>query len=223
MHTTDLRLPGQEHQQTAGFIIERFEDGLHHTRLDELPWLERPPPSHRHRKHAPFAAQDRSVIEQPCQALAFESGRHQQDLQWLLVTKQLPTIEAQGQRQVGIEAAFMKFVEDQQAHAVERRVFLQASRQDAFGDHLNARVGADLAVEAYPVAHRFPDFFTQLAGQSLRRSQRSQASWLEHQNGLPGQPRLIEQGQRNTGGLTRAGRCFEHGFMACRQRFTQGG
>ncbi len=117
----------------------------------------------------------------------------------------------------------MEFIEDQQAHAIQCGVILQAPGQDAFGDHFDARAGADLAVEPDPIAHRFTDFFTQLAGQPLRRSPRGQASWLEHQDGLPRQPRLIEQGQRNPSGLARTGRRFEHSFVACRQRFTQGG
>jgi hypothetical protein len=69
----------------------------------------------------------RGVVQQPRQALAFQGRGHQQDLQRRLVTQQLAAIEAQRQRQVGVQAAFVEFVEDQQAHAFQRRVGLQAA------------------------------------------------------------------------------------------------
>ena len=50
-----------------------------------------------------------------------------------------------------------------------------------------------------------------------------EAAGFEHQDGLPGQPRLIQQRQRHAGGFTGAGRCFQHRFMAIRQGVTQGG
>lgn len=114
-------------------------------------------PAHLHRVHAAFAAQDRCVVQQTRQAFAFEGGRHEEDFQRLLVAKQLAAIEAQGQCQVGVEAALMEFVEDQQAHAIECRIILQAAGEDAFGDHFDTGVGADLAVQADTVANGLPD------------------------------------------------------------------
>jgi len=109
MHATDLGLPRQEHQHTAGFVVQGFEDGLHQPWLDELACLEWPAPAHRHRVHAPFAAQDRRIVEQSGQPFAFQGGRHQEDFQRLIVTEQFPAIEAQGQRQVGVETALSLF------------------------------------------------------------------------------------------------------------------
>ncbi len=96
MDPADLGLPGQEHQDAAGFIPQCIQYGLHQPRLDELAGLERPAPTHRHREHAAFAAQDRRVVQQPGQALTFQGGGHQQDLQWLVFAKQLPTVETPG-------------------------------------------------------------------------------------------------------------------------------
>lgn len=223
MHPADLGLPRQEHQDAAAFIVQRFNNGLHQPRLDELARLERPPPAHIDREHAAFAAQDRRVVQHPGQTLAFQGRRHQEDFQRLLVAEQIAAIEAQGQGQVGVEAALVEFVEDQQADAFQRRIILQATGQDALGDHLDAGIRADLAVEADPVAHSFADLFPQFAGQPFGRRPRRQASWFEHENALSGQPGFVQQGQRHTGGLTGAGRCFEHGLVACRQGFTQGG
>ncbi|CRM08149.1 hypothetical protein [Pseudomonas sp. 58 R 3] len=187
----NLGLPGQKHQNAARLVLHRVEDGLHHARLDKLTGLVRPPPAHLHREHAPFAAQDRRVVQQTRQALAFEGGGHQQDFQRLLVAKQLAAVEAQGQCQVGVEAAFVELVKNQQPHAVQCRVVLQPARENAFGDHFDAGVGPDFAVQADAVADGFTDFFTQLTGQAFGSRSRGEAPRFEHQDGLPGQPRLI--------------------------------
>ena len=63
MHASNFRLSGQEHQHAAGLIVQGFENGLHQPWLDEFTRLEWPPPTHRHRVHAPFAAQDRRIVQ----------------------------------------------------------------------------------------------------------------------------------------------------------------
>ena len=223
MDATDFRLPRQKHQDAAGFIIERFEYRLRHALINVFARLKRPPPAHCHRVHAALAAQDRRVAQQTRQALAFEGGGHQQDFQRLLVAKQLAAVKAQGQRQVGVEAALVEFVEDQQAHAIQCRVVLQAASENAFGDHFDAGIGANLAVETNAIPDGLPDLLAQLTGQSFRCGTRRQTTRLKHEDGLPIEPGFIEQRQGHAGGFTGAGRCFEHGFVACRQRFTQGG
>jgi len=114
-------------------------------------------------------------------------------------------------------------VEDQQADPVQRGVRLQAAGEDAFGDHFDARVRAYLAVQADAVTHGFTDVLAQLAGQTLGRRTRSEAPWLEHEDGLPGEPWLVQQRQRHAGGLAGAGRGLEHGFIAVLQGQAQGG
>ncbi|VVO27028.1 hypothetical protein PS708_04679 [Pseudomonas fluorescens] len=219
----NLRLPRQEHQHAAGFVLQGVENSLHHTRFDEFTGLVGAAPAHLHREHAPFAAQDWRVVQQPGQAFAFEGGRHQQDFQRLIIAKEFAAVQAQGQRQVGVEAALVKLIEDQQAHAVQRRIVLQAAGEDAFGDHFDARIGADLAVQTNAIADGFTDFFTQLAGQTLGRRAGCETTGFEHQDGLPGQPGLVQQGQGHAGSFTGAGGRFQHGFMAIRQGVTQCG
>lgn len=108
----------------------------------------------------------------------------------------------------------MKFVEDQQAHPVQRRVVLQAPGEDAFGDHFDAGTRADLAVQANAVTDGFAHRLAQFAGQPFGCRAGSQPARFEHQDALAGQPRLIEQGQWHAGGLAGARRCLEHGFVA---------
>ena len=91
-------LAGQKYQQAPTFIVECIQNGLHHSGFDELARHKRPPPTHRHREHAAFAAHHRGITEQTGQSFTFQRGGHQQDFQWLFITKQFAAIEAQGQR-----------------------------------------------------------------------------------------------------------------------------
>ncbi|MNN35160.1 hypothetical protein D3C81_1490030 [compost metagenome] len=93
MDATDFRLSRQEYQQAAGFIVQCFEHGLRNALIDVFAGLIRPAPAHRHRVHAAFAAQYRRVIQQPGQTLAFQRGRHQQNLQRLFSPEQLATVQ----------------------------------------------------------------------------------------------------------------------------------
>ncbi len=115
----------------------------------------------------------------------------------------------------------MEFIEDQQADAFQGRVILQAPGEDAFGDHLDAGTRADLAVQADAITHGLADFLSQLAGQALGGGPGGQAPGFEHEDGLSGQPVLVQERQGHAGRLAGTGRGFEHRFMACRQGGTQ--
>ncbi|MNP18243.1 hypothetical protein D3C76_1107160 [compost metagenome] len=117
----------------------------------------------------------------------------------------------------------MELVENQQAHAFQRRVGLQAAGKNAFGHHLDTGFRPDLAVQANAVTHRFTDLLAQFTGQPFGCRPRRQAPRFEHENGLPGQPRLVQQRQRHAGGLAGAGGRFEHGFVAFFQGLAQSG
>ncbi len=116
----------------------------------------------------------------------------------------------------------MKLVKDHQPHALKRRVGLQAAGEDAFGHYFDAGFRPDLAVQADAIAHGFADLFAQFAGQPLGRSPRCQTPGLEHENVLPGQPRLVEQRQRYSGGLAGARRRLQHRFVTVFQGLAQG-
>jgi len=161
------------------------------------------------------------VVEQARQPLTFQRRRHQQQLERLVAQHQT-RVERERQRQVGIQAALVEFVEDHQTDAFQAWVVLQTTGENAFGDHLDAGPGADLAVEANAIAHRFPDLFPQLAGQPLGSRPRRQPPRFEHQDALPGQPAFIQQRQRHAGGLAGAGRCLQHGFVTLMQRLAKG-
>ncbi|MCY1507820.1 hypothetical protein D9M68_421070 [compost metagenome] len=108
----------------------------------------------------------------------------------------------------------MEFVEDHQADPFQRRVFLQAAGEDALGHHFDAGARADLRLQADAVAdsvaHRLPQF----TGQALGGGTGGQPARLQHQDALPGQPRLVQQRQGHAGSLAGAGRGFQYGFVA---------
>ena len=115
----------------------------------------------------------------------------------------------------------MELVKNQQAHAFECRVVLQTAGQDAFGDDFNTGIGPYFTVQSNPIAHGFADLFAQFTGQTLCRRPGCQTPGFQHHNLLPGEPRLVQQGERHPRGFTGAGRGFKHRFMAFTQGLTQ--
>ena len=216
-------MTGEKHQQAAGFIAEGLQHRLHDFRFNPFARLKGSPPVDRHRVHAPVAADHRRIAEQGRQALAFQGGGHQQDLQRRFVTQQLAAIEAQSQGQVGIKTALVELIEDDQTDAFQGRVVLQAAGEDALGDHLDTGAWANLAVQANAITDRLTHRLAQLAGQPFGRRAGRQAPRLKHQNALFAQPRLVQQRQRHPRGFTGAGRRFQHRFVALAQGGTQGG
>ena len=59
----------------------------------------------------------------------------------------------QGQRQIGVDAAFVKLVEYYYVHTLKRSVVHQHSCQNAFGQHLNPGLVRHLALKSYPIAY----------------------------------------------------------------------
>ena len=84
--------------------------------------------------------------------------RHDDEAQ---VVAQGRGVERQCQPEVGIEAAFVEFVEQHGGHATQFRIVEQHAGEDAFGDDFDAGAGADLAVHAHAVADRLADGLVQ--------------------------------------------------------------
>ena len=63
------------------------------------------------------------------------SGDHQAQI----LAQVLLTLDAERQPQVGVQAAFVKFIENYAADTGQAGVLLQHSREDALGDHFDAR------------------------------------------------------------------------------------
>jgi hypothetical protein len=76
-------------------------------------------------------------IEEAREAFAIERRRHHHDAQ--VFAQAGLHVERKRQAEVAGEVAFVEFVEQQRADAFEHRIVLQHAREDAFGDHFDAR------------------------------------------------------------------------------------
>jgi hypothetical protein len=74
-----------------------------------------------------------------------ERGRHYQDAQ---IRSRQPRLLREGETQIGMDAALVKFVDDDGRDVGEERILLQVCRQDAFGDDDQPRVVDAAALEA---------------------------------------------------------------------------
>lgn len=155
-----------------------------------------------HRVAAPLAGDHRGVPHEPCHARRVQGGRHHQQAQ--LRVQQFPGLQTQGQAQVRLQAALVKFIEDHRAHPFQGRVPLQTTGEDALGDHLDAGLWAGQSVQAGGQSHGLTRAFTPLGGHAPGRGPGRQAPGLQQQYPA-GAPGRFQQGRGHTGGLARAG------------------
>ena len=216
----DFAPAGQKGQHVALGLAQRLLHAGGDAHLDGLARLRRPI-AHLHRKQPPAGLDHRRLVEQRRDALGLERGRHHQQAQ--LRPQALARFPAQREREVGVEAALVELVEDDQPDARQLRIGLQPAREQAFGDDFDARIRPDAALEAHLITHGFADFFAEQARHARRRGACREPARLEDQHALAGEPGLVEQGQRQHRGLARARRGREHGQTFVGERGAQAG
>ena len=89
--------------------------------------------------HASGHVDDRAAVEKRRHRGRVERRRHDDDPQ---VVARAPGLPRQRDREVGVDAALVKLVEDDRAEVGEQRIGLQARGQHAFGDDEQPRVRA---------------------------------------------------------------------------------
>jgi hypothetical protein len=112
----------------------------------------------------------------------------------------------------------MKLVEDHDAHAVERRIAMDASCQNAFGDDLDSRTRADARLATHAITDRFADTFTPELGHAVRSRARREASRLQQHDSSIVEPPRVEKRRWNQRCLTGSGRCLENEGSLRRER-----
>jgi hypothetical protein len=122
-------------------------------------------------------------------------------------------LDQEGQRQVGVQVAFVAFVDHHHRGTGEFRIALQAADQDAGGDHLDDGPRRDLAVAADGVADPLADPLVQQVGHAPGRGAGRDPAGFRHHH-----PSGAGQGQRYQGGLAGAGRRDQHRRARPRQR-----
>ncbi len=169
-----------------------------------------------HRIGAAQAFDDGGGVQQRRDRPGIQRGRHHQKLQ--IGAQRIAAFPNQRQPQIGIQAAFMKFVEDDQPDAVQRRIGLQHPGQDAFGHHLDPRARDRLP--AHPETDIAARLLAQAFGQPFGGRPRGQTARFQHQDLARG---LVHQRQRHPRGLARAGRRDQHRAAVIGHCRTQGG
>ena len=119
-------------------------------------------------------------------------------------------INRQRKAQIGIKAAFVKFVKQDRGNALKARVIKDHPAKYALCNHLNAGLGADLGLQPHAQAHRLTDGLAKACRHSGCGGAGGQTPGLQHNDLATAHPGLSQQGQRHARGLARAGRCDQN-------------
>ncbi len=120
-----------------------------------------------------------------------------------------------------MEISLVKFVEDHQTDPLQVRVVLQPPGKDALSHHLDTGMARDSALKTDAVANRAANLLSETSGHVTGSITGSQSAGLKHQNSLPGQPRLVEQGQGHASRLARPRFGLQHRTVVLGQSTTQ--
>ena len=142
-----------------------------------------------------------------------DGSRHHDDVQ--VRSEDTPRLLCQTESQIRLQAALMKLVEDDAAHAFERRVFDQAAREDSLCDHLYPCLQRNLLLEAYLIAYRLPHFLAEHLCHAQGYLPGSQAAGLKHDDSAL--CTTAEHRQRQQRGLTGTRWSYDHGGMALQE------
>ncbi len=220
LRAADLARAGQEGQHVPLVPRERVGDGAGHglggipgevrVRVPELHGVL--PSGGRHERcvHAQLRGQGR-----------VERGGHDQDAQ--VVAQRALHLAQQHVREVRVEGPLVELVEDHEAHPGEFRVPLETAREDALRHDLHAGAGTHAGLEAHPVARRRADVLPEVLREARRDGPRRDPAWLEHHDGAPVQPRLVQEFEGHDGALARAGRGLQQHQRVRPQRGAQVG
>ena len=165
----DLALSGQEHEDVAGAfapeVLRRADDRLLEfllvvgllvgARRADVAAARQRPVAHLDRIRAPGHLDHGRRLaagpEVPREALGVERGRRDDELQVRPAREQLLEIP---QQEVDVEAALVRFVDDDRVVRVELAVALRLREQDAVRHQLHVRVGPRVVGEPHLVADR---------------------------------------------------------------------
>ena len=150
------------------------------------------------------------------QRLWIERCRHHHDAQ--ILAQRLLSFDAKCQPEIGIQAALVKLIEDHATHAAKRRIRLQHAGQNAFSEHLDARIAAHFGFEPGAVADGVSDRFSEQRRHAIRDRACGETPRFEHQDPAALEPRAVQQQQGHEGAFTGAWRCFQQHTAAILQR-----
>ncbi len=107
-----------------------------------------------------------------------ERGGHGENDQ--IIAQRIGDFQAQREAKIGIERAFVKFIEQHRANPGQLRVGLDHPGKNAFGDHFDARGTRDLAIASHTVANGLAGLFTEVLCQPRRGGTGGKSARFEH-------------------------------------------
>src|SRR5690606_32300734 len=128
-------------------------------------------------------------MEHVGQSITIECGGHDQHPK--VLSQYLLNLPGENKGKVGMEAAFMEFVEEDEANVLQRIVPLNHSRQYAFRYNLQSGGSTHLVFETDAVTYGLADLFFKQLCHAHRHRPRSQPSRFQHDNLSSFQPRLF--------------------------------
>ena len=111
--------PGRNTSRSPAWRDSASQHGAHHdVEIEAIGIARQVMPGHR--IGAAFAGDDGCVAQQPGHRRAVQRRRHHQQSQ--VLAQAALAVQAQGQGQIGVQTALVEFVENDQPHAVQRRI-----------------------------------------------------------------------------------------------------
>ncbi|MNI21783.1 hypothetical protein D3C73_753190 [compost metagenome] len=148
------------------------------------------------RKTPSFAFDHRRVVQQCRDTIRIEGCRHYDYTQ--IFSKRRLCVERQRQSEIGIERAFVEFVEDHRGNAGKFRIVKDHSGKYPLRDDLDPCRLRNPRVEAHSVTDRLPDTLSLERRHARSGSSRRQPPRLK-QDDLSRAPWLFDQGKRHYG------------------------
>ena len=176
----DLALARQKYQDVAAAQTRQIVHGIDDGFLDLLlalvflGFLQRAV-AHLHRVHAPGHLDHRRIVEMPGEALGVDGGRSHDHLQVGPLRQQLLQV---AQQKVDVEAALVRFVDDDGVVGVEETVALGFRQQNAVRHQFEVARFRQLVVETHLVTHRLAQRRFQLLRDTRRHGTRGDAARL---------------------------------------------
>ena len=131
------------------------------------------------RKHPPSTLNEWS-LQRITNCRTLYSGRHYHKTQ--IGTQELLRLSAKSKSKVGMQASLMKFIEDNDAYTVERRVMLQHARQNTFGQNLYSGIAAYASLKTNAITNGLANRFVKQRRHTFSNLPCCKTTWLEHQN-----------------------------------------
>lgn len=146
-------------------------------------------------------AEDGGIVEVGGDRLGIEGGGHDKDHQ-VVANGGLDFLE-QGEGQIGVEAAFVEFIEQDRANAFEKWIGNKLAGENALSDDAEAGCGADFFLEANLIADLLAELPAVFIGDALGGGTGGDAARLKHHQGgvLGGKTAGTKQGGGNAGGF----------------------